>query len=195
MKARYVGCWLILVLVLLASQAWAADADFNYVTNGDFEVESAECPGVPVGWFPFFSKEKGIELSQTAPKSGTNCMKMSVQGVPGASLGVAQIIPVDEGATYSFTVYVMNSHENPLEKGAHGVIGIEWKGSDGKEISRTTSPEWDMSLSRIRWELRSVAEKAPRGAKTAAMVISFYDGEKGGAGSCFADEARVEVKK
>jgi hypothetical protein len=40
-----------------------------------------------------------------------------------------------------------------------------------------------------------VSEKAPRGAKTAAMVISFYDGEKGGEGSCFVDEARVEMKK
>jgi hypothetical protein len=75
------------------------------------------------------------------------------------------------------------------------MIGIEWKNSDGKEISRATSTEWDMSLSRTRWEPINVAEKAPRGAKTAAMTITLFDGDKGGAGSCFVDDARVEMKK
>ena len=194
MKAKCMIFGLAFVMVLWTSQAWAGD-DFNYVTNGGFEVASVEDAATPEGWFPFFSKDKRIELSQTAPKSGTNCLKMSVQNVPGASMGVAQIIPVDEGTTYSFTVYVMNDSANPLAREAHGMIGIEWKNSDGKEISRTTSPEWDMSLSRMRWELRRVSEKAPRGAKTAAMTISFYDGQKGGSGACFVDEARVEIKK
>lgn len=189
-------CWIgvALVLVLWTAQTWAGE-DFNYVTNGGFEVVSTEDPAIPAGWFPFFSKNKTIELSQAGPKSGNNCLKMSVQGVRGATMGIAQVIPVEDGTTYSFSVYVKNNNENPLGKEAHGMIGIEWKDSDGKEISRTSSPEWDMSLSRMRWESRNVTEKAPRDAKTAAMVISFYDGEKGGVGSCWVDEARVELKK
>jgi hypothetical protein len=191
MKALLVGFG---VVALTVSGALASE-DFNCVTNGSFEVESVENPVIPAGWFPFSSKNIAIELSQTAPKSGNNCLKMSVQQVPGASLGIAQIIPVDDGVTYSFTVQVRNNNQDPLGNGAVGMIGIEWKNSDGKEISRTTSTEWDMSLSRTRWEPINVSEKAPRGAKTAAMTISLFDGDKGGSGSCFVDEARVEMKK
>ena len=194
MKAISAGFCFMALIVLGPSTSLAA-GDHNYVTNGDFEAEAVEDPVVPAGWFPFFSKNKTIELSETAPKSGKNCVKLSVQEVPGAHLGIAQIIPVDDGTTYSFSVCVINNSSDPLARGANGMIGIEWKSSDGKEISRTTSPEWDMSLSRTRWEPYSVSEKAPRGAKTAAMVISFYDGEKGGSGSCFVDDARVEIKK
>ena len=110
-------------------------------------------------------------------------------------MGIAQIIPVDAGATYSFSAYVKNNSDDPLTTEAHGMIGIEWKKSDGVEISRTTSPEWDMTLSRMRWEPYNVTEKAPRGAKTAAFTIPLYDGEKGGSGSCVVDDARVEMKK
>ena len=165
------------------------------MTNGSFEVESAEDPTIPAGWFPFFSKNKTIEISQSAQKSGKNSVKLSVQKVPGGHLGIAQIIPVDDGKIYTFTVHLMNNTADPLTQGTSGMIGIEWKDSNGKEISRTTSNEWDMSLSRMRWEPYSISEKAPRGAKTAAMVISFYDGDRGGSGSCFVDEARVDMKK
>ena len=194
MRSRLAGIGLSLAMAFWLSEAWAGN-DFNYVTNGEFEAASAEDATIPEGWFPFFSKEKTVGLSQTMTKSGTHSLKISVQKTPEASVGVAQIIPVDAGSTYSFSVYVRNDEGDPLTKDVHGMIGIEWKNSDGKEISRTTSPEWDVSLSRLRWELRQVSEKAPKGAKTAAMVISFYDGEKGGSGSCFVDEARVEVKR
>jgi hypothetical protein len=194
MKMKWMGFALAMLMVAWTTKSWSAD-DSGYVTNGGFEVASTEDPTVPAGWFPFFSKNKGIELSQTAPKSGNNCMKMSVQDVANGSQGIAQIIPVDDGATYSFTVHVINNNENPLAKGAYGMLGIEWKNSDGKEISRTTSTEWDMSLSRTRWESINVTEKAPRDAKTAAFAISFFDGDKGGSGSCFVDDARVEMKK
>ena len=194
MKARWMGFGLAVLMVFGTSRSWAA-ADSSYTTNGDFEVGSTEDPTIPAGWFPFFSKNKTMELSQAAPESGNNCLKMSVQQVPGASMGIAQIIPVDDGTTYSFSAYVKSDSEKPLAGGAHGIIGIEWKKADGKEISRTSSPEWDMSLSRTRWEVMNVTEKAPRGAKTAAFAISFFDGEKGGSGSCFVDDARVEMKK
>jgi hypothetical protein len=194
MKALCIGLCLVGLMVLGVSRACAADA-FNYLTNGSFEVESPDAVVLPAGWFPFSSKNVTVELCQGTPKSGSNCLKMSVQGVKGASVGIAQIIPVDDGTTYSFTVYAMNNSSNPLAKGAYGILGIEWKNVDGKEINRTMSTEWDMSLSRTRWESINVAEKAPRGAKTAAMTISVYDGEKGGSGSCFIDDARVEMKK
>jgi hypothetical protein len=194
MNAKLVGLGVVVLMALWTSQSWAAD-DFNYLTNGGFEVESPDAVTLPAGWFPFSSKNILIELSQTAPKSGKNCVKMSAQQVPNASMGIAQIIPVDAGVTYSFTVQLKNNSQNPLGNGASGMIGIEWKSSDGKEISRTTSTEWDMSLSRTRWESINVAEKAPRGARTAAFTISLFDGDKGGAGSCFVDDARVEMKK
>ena len=194
MKAKWMVFGLVVLMVSWVSQSWADD-DASYVTNGSFEVLSAEDPTIPAGWFPFFSKNQTMELNQTGPKSGQNCLKMSVQEVPNASMGIAQIIPVDDGVTYSFTVYVKNNNQSPLGNGAVGMIGIEWKNSDGKEISRTSSTEWDMSLSRTRWEPINVSEKAPRGAKTAAFVISLFDGDKGGSGSCFVDDARVEMKK
>ena len=194
MKAKFMGFGLALAMGLWTSQAWAGE-ESGYVTNGDFEVASADDATIPAGWFLFYSKNKTVELSQKAPRTGTNCLKMSVQGVKDASMGIAQTISVDDGRTYSFTVYVMNDPENPLAKEAHGMIGIEWKNASGKELYRTSSPEWDMSLSRMRWELQRVSDKAPRGAKTATVTISFYDGEKGGEGSCYVDDAEVEMKK
>lgn len=194
MNMKWMGFTLAMLMVAWTTKSWAIE-DSGFVTNGDFEVASSEDPTIPAGWFPFVSKSKAMELSQTSPKSGSNCLKMSVQGVSNGSEGIAQIIEVDDGRTYAFTVHVINDTSDPLAKGAHGMLGIEWKNADGKEISRTTSTEWDMSLSRTRWEPISVDEKAPRGAKTAAFVITFFDGDKGGSGSCFVDDARVEMKK
>lgn len=194
MNGKRTGFGLALAVVLWSSQTWAVE-DFVGVTNGGFEVVSEEDSLLPAGWFSFFSNKKTMEISQTEPKSGSNCLKMSTQGVKGSSMGIAQSISVDAGKTYTFTVYIRNNGDDPLAGEAHGMIGIEWKNSHDKEISRITSPEWDMSLSRMRWDTCSVSEKAPRGAKTAVMAIFLYDGEKGGSGSCFVDDAQVEVKK
>lgn len=193
MKAISV-CFGLAVLMGACLSSWAVE-DSGYITNGGFEVASTEEPTIPAGWFQFFSKNKAIEISQATAKSGNNAMKFSVQGVSNGSEGIAQIIEVNDGRTYSFTVHVINDNGDPLAKGAYGMIGIEWKNSEGKEISRTMSTEWDMSLSRTRWEPINVSDKAPRGAKSAAFTISFFDGDKGGTGSCFVDDARVEMRK
>ena len=192
-KAKYIGFGLVLAMGLCTPQIWAGE-DCGYVTNGNFEVASADDATIPAGWFLFFSKNKTMALSQVAPRAGSNCLKMSAQDVKGANMGIGQTISVDDGKTYTFTVYVMSNPETPLTRGVYGMIGIEWKDSTGKEIYRTASPEWDPSLSRMRWELRRVSDKAPRGAKTATMTISLYDGDNGGLGSCFVDDAEVEMK-
>ena len=193
LKPGWIRCGLLVLTAILASPALALD-DSSYLTNGGFEVASAEDPVIPAGWIFFSSKSKTIELSQETVMAGSNCLKMSVQGVKNAGLGIAQIIPVESGTTYSFHAFVKNCKENPLGKGARGVLSIEWKNAQGKEIARKSSPEWSMSLSRLRWESFGVTEKAPRGATTAAMAITLSDGDKGGVGVCFVDEARVEIK-
>lgn len=188
------GCVCMMALMVLLGPSVFAEGGFNCLTNGDFEVESAENTVLPAAWFPFTSKSITVELSPAMVKSGARGLKMTVQGVKNASQGLAQIIPVEGGATYVFSVSVRNSKESPLSKGAFGTLYIEWKNSSGKEISRERSREWDMSLSRMRWESFSVTGKAPRDATQAAFSITFYDGQRGGVGMCFVDEARVEVK-
>jgi hypothetical protein len=114
--------------------------------------------------------------------------------VPFAHCGLIQVVPVDAGYRYAFSVYVTNGRTMPLAKSAYGMIGIEWRDGNNKEISRVASTKWDATLSRARWETYRVAAKAPGNAVTAAFVIYLYDGGTGGAGCCYVDDAKVEAR-
>ena len=110
------GCVCVMALMVLFGSSVFAEDGFNCLTNGDFEVESVENSVMPAGWFPFTSKIITMELSPAMVKSGGRGLKVAVQGMKDASQGLAQIIPVEGGATYIFSVWARNSKESPLSK-------------------------------------------------------------------------------
>ncbi len=190
-----IASWLgAVALPAAAMAAKAAAAAPNLLANPGFEVEDNNTAGVPDGWIYFYSHTKASEVTPAAASTGTNGLKLAVQQVPGAHQGVAQKVPVTPGAVCVFTVQIRNNAEDPLGKSTYGLLGIEWRDKDNHEISRVLGKKWGSTLSKSKWEQYEVSGKAPRDAATATGVIYLYDGERGAAGSFFADDARLEIK-
>ncbi len=121
-------------------------------------------------------------------------MKFWAQASALAGVGLAQTMPVEAGRKYSFKVFVLNSPKEPIGKESFGCLGIEWKDTEQKEISRIEGMRWTRTASRLRWEVYEVSGTAPDNAAAGTFVIHFYDGEQPGLGSFYVDDAQILVK-
>ena len=82
-----------------------------------------------------------------------------------------------------------------LKNTATGMLVIEWKSADDKEMSRTLSKMWDPGLSKLRWEQISINNaEPPKGAVSATFGIHFCDGKSGASGSVFVDDVMLIEK-
>jgi hypothetical protein len=178
---------------------WTASAeelkDKNLAPNSGFEQSVAEVGSVPAEWVPFTSKNVVIGTSTNAKHNGAQSLRMTAQKIPNAFQGVNYIMPVTQGSKYTFNAYFMNDKSDPLKSTASGMLVIEWKSADEKEMSRTLSKQWDPSLSKMRWEQLSINNaEPPKGAVSATFGIHFCEGKDGGDGSIFIDDVMLIEK-
>ncbi len=104
-------------------------------------------------------------------------------------------MPVTAGSRYTFSAYFMNDKSDPLKNTASGMLVIEWKSADGKEMSRTLSKLWDSGLSKMRWEQFFINHvEPPKGAVSATFGIHFCEGKEGANGSVFIDDVMLIEK-
>jgi hypothetical protein len=187
------------VVAVLLLCAWTSPAqdtkDKNLIANGGFEQSVAEEGSVPAEWVPFTSKNVIIGTTSAVKRNGAQSLKISAQKIPNAFQGVNCIIPVTAGSRYTFSAYFMNDKGNPLKDTASGMLVIEWKSADNKEMSRTLSKLWDSSLSKMRWEQFSISNaEPPKGAVSATFGIHFCEGKEGANGSVFVDDVMLIEK-
>lgn len=189
---QVMACWSLLVSPL----AFAGDPDVqNLIENGGFEQSISEESDLPAVWVPFSSKSTLLGITTAAAYSGEKSLKLSAQEVPNSFQGVNFIMPVTAGSRYTFSGYVINDKKNPLKGNASGMLVIEWKDPNGKEIARTLSKLWNSSLSRLRWERFSIDNmEPPKSAVSAVFGIHYCEGKDGAKGSFFIDEVTLIEK-
>ncbi len=182
--------------LVCAYAASAEDAtDKNLVPNGGFEQSVADEGSVPTDWVPFTSKNVVLGTSRSAKRDGEQSLRMSAQKIPNAFQGVNHIMPLTPGSKYTFSAFFMNDKNDPLKNTATGMLVIEWKSADNKEMSRTLSKMWDPGLSKLRWEQISINNaEPPKGAVSATFGIHFCDGKSGASGSVFVDDVMLIEK-
>jgi hypothetical protein len=146
-------------------------------------------------WDFFSSKIENIAVVTDTARSGERAIRLQVQGVKNAGLGVGQALPVTPKATYTFRAWVMNDKQDKLAGSAAGNLGIEWYDQVGDEIARVASKEWGPTLSKMRWQEFSVEAKAPPYATKVKFAIYLRDGDKMAKGACFVDDAEILVEK
>ncbi len=167
----------------------------NLAENPGFEAPINAPEGSPPGspWETFTSKINRMQVSREAVRTGEQSIKFSAQKIVKGYQGMTQHLPVTAGTKYSFFIYAMSDKNDPMGGSAHLQLVIEWLNADGKEIGRDYSAMITSSLSRMRWELMALRKKAaPSGVASARFGIHLSEGEKGGKGSVFVDDAFVE---
>ena len=187
------------VITALLFCAWTSPAqeakDKDLITNAGFEQLVSEGSNMPAEWVPFTSKNVVMGTTSAAKRNGAQSLKISAQKIPNAFQGVNCIIPVTAGSRYTFSAYFMNDKGDPLKGTASGMLVIEWKSADNKEMSRTLSKLWDSSLSKMRWEQFLIANaEPPKGAVSATFGIHFCEGKEGANGSIFVDDVMLIEK-
>ena len=186
----------VMVLCCYAGSAFAQKSqNENLIPNAGFEQSISDEDAHPAEWICFTSKDQVLGITDSEKHSGSRSLKITAQETPNAYQGINYTFPIHTDTKYTFSVYVMNDKSNPLKSTAHGMLVIEWKAADNKEISRTLSKSWDQSLSKMRWEQFSLNNvKPPKGAVSATAGIHLCDGESGGKGSVFLDDALLIEK-
>jgi hypothetical protein len=186
----------IATVLFCAWNAFAQDAkDKNLIANAGFEQSVAEEGSVPAEWVPFTSKNVVIGTASAVKRNGAQSLKISAQKAPNAFQGVNYTMPVTAGSRYTFSAYVMNDKSDPLKNTANGMLVIEWKSADNKEMSRILSKLWDPGLSKMRWEQFSINNaEPPKGAVSATFGIHFCEGKEGADGSVFVDDVMLIEK-
>ncbi len=191
MSTRAVIGFLAFALLAGASSAQSTDLE-NLAKNPGFET-TGEHAGIPGEWVFFSSGSMSCSLASEAKRSGEQCVRFRAQKMQYAHAGLAQVLPVEPGRKYTFTVFVRNNEKELLGRSAFGMLGIEWKDAAGKDLGRIESLRWTRTLSRVRWEVFEVSGRAPGRAASAAFAIHLDDGDPGGEGSFFADDVRISL--
>ena len=168
-----------------------ANTGFEQPALNESDDDSVE----PSNWFYFSSAEEGPRplLSTQEKKSGKQSLNIKAPEQPDSYLGYAQRILVTSGASYTFSVEVLNDASNPIAGAAYGQISLEFKRADGSEIERVHGPVWASALSPTHWEKFSVTGVAPAQATLGVAVITFYSKDSAKLGSFFVDD--VDLKK
>jgi hypothetical protein len=186
-------------IMAAACCAWNASAqdtkDNNLIANAGFEQAATEGGSMPAEWVPFTSKNVVLETTGAVKRNGAQSLKITAQRIPNAFQGVNYTIAITAGSRYTFSAYVMNDKSDPLKNTVHGMLVIEWKSADNKEMSRTLSKQWDSGLSRMRWELFSINNaEPPKGAVSATFGIHFCEGKEVSSGSVLIDDVMLIEK-
>jgi hypothetical protein len=182
---------LLVVVGLIAGPAIAQpEASTNLLANPGFEESPRNDPAPPVGWERYSTAKVGSSVTGDAHLGGQQCLKLSSQGVPRAFQGLIQRIAVVSGEKYTFAASVMNDERDPLKGMAYLQLCVEWQNAEGREVSRHFTPPQGQTVSKTRWTLLEVRKvKAPPGAVRAVVGIHLYEGERGGKGCLFVDDA------
>lgn len=180
------------VLPFLALIAQEAGNPANLALNPGFEEpEAPEEAALPLRWAYFTSARPSCTVTKEASRSGLQAVRLSAQKTANAIQGLLMDLPVEPGRKYTFSLFVRSSKAGPLSGPAVGMLVVEWRRADGKEISRAASSPWDAKLSRLRWEMFSISQAVPpAGAVTGRFGIHLLDGV-GGGGAFLADDAVI----
>lgn len=163
--------------------------------NAGFE-EPAVPPGAaefprPEGWSCFASVPgEKIAVTATGARSGAQALVFPPVPAHNAFEGAAQEFPVQPGHHYEFAVHARSDSADRLAADSFGQIHFEWRGADGKEVSRTYGPTWAAGLSAKQWERFFVEGDAPERAVSGLAVIMFYSRNGGGRGTFYVDDCQ-----
>lgn len=184
------------VLLISVTSGFCADtqspaAPGNLAPNPSFEYPAGPEGAAAETWSPFTTRVNGMGVTREFKRTGDQSLKMTAQKFADAFQGVVAELPAASGEKYTFSVFVLNSRSNPLTGSAQGTLVVEWRRSDGKEISRAVSHPWDSKTSRMRWEMVSLNKiEAPEGTAKAVFGIHLTDGPAG-SGSVLIDDVAI----
>lgn len=140
------------------------DPGFEDTTSGNLDGDT----GVTVGrWNPFSGGAPIYQTTTANPRSGAQNLRLTLEGVAGSFVGVAQDISVTEGeeVTYSLWHAAVNNDPNSIE------IRIEWRDSvNNVEVARTGNSTPTVGPD---YEFFSLTETVPAGADTARVVYAI----------------------
>ena len=179
------------VLGLLRLAPAQTNGPVNLATNPGFEDTPDDNNPVP-SWILFTTRINGVSLVASGQKSGTNCVSISAQRTSGQLQGLFQTLRVTGGETYSFSINVKSSREDPLGGAVYGLLVIEWKNSARKVLQIRRSTPWDSSLSTLRWQTVSLhGVRAPKDATEANFCVHLGEGGRGGHGTVLLDDVII----
>ncbi len=174
-----------------------AEAKKNLV-NDSFELpalKAGETSVLPAEWLNFASvPQPCLALTTQVKKSGMQSLHFSTPEPTNAYVGIVQVLEVRAGRRYEASCYVQNDPATPIEPGAYAQISIEWKDASNKEISRDHGPSWSTEVSAKKWERMAYVATAPKGAESAAVVITYFAPAGGGVGAFYLDKVDFTAK-
>jgi hypothetical protein len=162
------------------------------LVNAGFESPEVTTPDnhfPPEGWICFASKPGDkVGCSAKAKRTGSQSIVFKAPSAANGFEGASQEFVVTPTYHYGFTAYVIGDESDPLSAGSFGQVHIEWRGADGKELSRVYGPTWDLNLSSKRWERFFVEGDAPAGTVSGLVVVMFYSKTNPGRGTFYVDD-------
>ena len=196
------GSIIAMAAALFAAGAFAqgTSALLPKLQNSGYEnpaiAAGAEPGGRPVGWLDFASDGGSVAgITDEKKRGGVQSILLKCQEKEDAFHGLYQKFAAAPNHRYTFSMYALNDANDPLVGNSYGQLGIEWKSSDGQEISRVHGPLWNFELSATRWEKFTVEGTAPEGAESGIATMTFFSKDSGGFGTCYIDDAAISVKK
>lgn len=176
-----------------------ANADETVVSsvleNGGFEYPNVREPmdegTAPSAWVHFSSPPDAGHsgLTTCCARNGRQSFFFKAQEDTDAYQTILQKIPVDAGGSYEFSVYVLNSAQDPIVGEAFGQISLEWKNAHDVECDRTWGPTWTAGLSTNLWQRFLVSGTAPYEAVSCLPAITFFSRDSRNHGIYFVDDA------
>jgi hypothetical protein len=176
--------WLVGLLAIgLCGPVFSAMS--NLIVNSEFRDGGSP---VPSGW-DYYTTQHG----RIAPTNlmGAPCVQLMTQDKMNAFQGLVQKVPVEGGGKYTFSAQVLNSREKPLTGSAYIQVVVEWLSEGDREVGRTWSDRFGVTLSRIH-SSRIMLQKveAPRDAISAKVGVHLFDGDRKGGGAILIQEVQ-----
>ncbi len=193
------SCMTALVVVLAVGWAVVADAQkedaVNLLQNGSFETLAEGRDDLPQGWDVFTSQQANVDVVKREQEAEQAVM-LKAQQAANANVGIFQNVPVQGGAKYTLSSFVINDATNALKGSGYGEMSLEWKDEEGKEIGRDRSKAWGPGLSKKQWTLQEMSAKAPSKAVSCNVAITLFDGPEsaGSKGAFLIDNVILTVK-
>ena len=161
----------------------------NLLGNPGFDAPGGRAGEIPDRWAVFAEEKALIGIVPGRGLDGSPCVSLGSVNIPRTFQGIMQTVGVEEGRRYTLSALVINNKEDPLQGSAYGQLVIEWRDAAGNEVGRTWGAQWKKNISRIRWELMSIAKvRAPESAVEAIIGIHLYEGiQSNGKGSFLVD--------
>ncbi len=194
MRTRFVVFGLLVSGAVLAFGAQEEKDAIRTLVNTGFErpvLAESEDPAVePENWFFFSSAEEDPRptLTEVHQKTGKQALYFKAPSQAKGYLGYAQRFLPQPGATYQFSVHVLNDAGNPIPAGAYAQISVEFKNETGLELERVYGPIWGSELSSVSWQKHTVSATAPEGASLGVVVITFFSQDTKNIGAFYVDD-------